>query len=434
MWGGTFCYPQSVPPPVKRLQPRSYHAFRCIGADCEDTCCIGWIVNIDKHTYEAYQRSDDPELGPRLHELVTINAAGVSDYNHARITLSGSGCPFLSEGLCAIQKKLGAEHLSIMCATYPRVMNVVDDVLERSLDLSCPEAARVVLLDPNPIEFDEDEGAPHDPRLGNLSVLRTVDENSAKPYHYFREIRSFVIWLLQYRGYPVWKRLVILGSFCDQLQETAATGGHSKIPEVLEGYRDAANRHLFDQALNNHLAQPAQQLELVLELIVGRIGSDFTSPRFLACYQEFMQGIEWTTESSMDDIGRNYASVFSNHYQPFMSCHEYMLEHYLVSYVHRTLFPLGPQDSSQDLSAHHSAKSIRDQCLLMLVHYAIIQTVLIGQAGFHKAEFAAGHVIKVIQSFSKTFEHSLTFPPRTLQILAGKGVSTCATLAILLRN
>jgi lysine-N-methylase len=179
-----------VPTPVKRLQPRSYHAFRCIGAECEDTWCVGWIVNIDKLTFQAYQGCDDLELSPRLHELVTINAASNSDDSHARINLSGSGCPFLSEGLCGIQKKLGAEYLSIMCAKYPRVMNLVDDVLERSLDLSCPEAARLVLLDPNPLEFDEEEGPRHDQRLGHPPVLRTQTEDSGKPYQYFREIRG----------------------------------------------------------------------------------------------------------------------------------------------------------------------------------------------------------------------------------------------------
>ena len=418
----------------KWLQPRSYHAFRCIGADCEDTCCVGWLVNIDKHTYDAYQHCDDPELGPRLHELVTINPASNSDGDYARIDLSGPGCPFLAEGLCSIHNKLGEQYLSIMCATYPRVLNVVDDVLQRSLDLSCPEAARVVLLNPNPMEFDEAESGAHDPRLAHLSVLRTTDENSAKPYQYFGGIRGFVIWLLQYRAYPVWKRLMVLGSFCDQLHESATAGRHSEAPEAVEAYRDAVNRDLFDQALNTHCAQPAEQLEMVLELVVGRIGSDYTPPRFLACYQEFMQGIEWTAKSSMDDIGQSYASAFSQYYTPFMSQHEHMLEHFLVSYVHRTLFPLGPQESNRALSVHHVANTIRDQCLLMLVRYAIVQTMLIGLAGFHKAQFDAGHAIKVIQSSSKTFEHSLTFPARALQTLADKGVKTCASLAILLRN
>ena len=82
-------------------------------------------------------------------------------------------------------------------------------------------------------------------------------------------------------------------------------------------------------------------MELVLELIVGRISSDFTAPPLLACYQKFMQSMEWTVESSMDDIGRRYLAAHSQYYEPFLSQHQYILEHYLVSYVHRTLFPLG---------------------------------------------------------------------------------------------
>jgi lysine-N-methylase len=423
-----------VPKPSKRLQPQSYHAFRCIGADCEDTCCVGWIVNVDKSTYEAYQRCDDPELGPRLHQLVTINTPSVSDDNYARINLDGPGCPFLSEGLCGIQKKLGEEFLPIMCSAYPRVMNMVDDVLQRSLDLSCPEAARIILLDPNPMEFDEDEGPPHDPRLANLSVLRTQNGKSNKPYQHFREIREFVIRLLQYRAFPLWKRLMILGSVCDQLQEMAGKGRQEQTPEFLEACRDAIERDLLGKAMNAHRPQPAAQLELVLELIVGRIGSDFTTPRLLGCYQKFMQSMDWTVESSMNDIGRRYAAGHSQYYAPFLERHQHMLEHYLVSYVHRTLFPLGPQESSRGLAVHHIAHSISEQCLLLLAHYAIIQTLLVGMAAFHQAEFGTGEAILVIQSFTKAFEHSPSFPERALKILAEKGVKSCAALAILIRN
>lgn len=419
---------------MKRLQPQSYHAFRCIGADCEDTCCVGWIVNVDKPTYEAYQRCDDPDLGPRFHDLVTINTDSANQDSYARIKLDGPSCPFLSEGLCAIQKKLGAEYLSIMCAAYPRVMNVVDDVLQRSLDLSCPEAARLVLLDPNPMQFDEDEGHPHDPRLGHLSLLQTSNGKSDKPYQHFREIRGFVIWLLQYRAYPLWKRLAILGSLCDQLQEMAGKDGQEQTSEVLDAYRDAVHRDLFGESLNTHGPQPAVQLELVLELIVGRISSDFTGPRLLACYQEFMQGMEWTAESSMDDIGRHYTATYSQYYEPFMSQHSHMLEHYLVNYVHRTLFPLGPQASKRDLSVHPIAHSVGDQCLVMMVHYAIIQALLIGMAASNKEQFGTAHAIKVIQSFTKAFEHSPSFPERALKILAEKRMKSCAGLAILIRN
>jgi lysine-N-methylase len=421
---------------VKRLQPRSYHAFRCIGADCEDTCCIGWAVNVDQQTYEAYQRCEDPELGPSLHGLVVINTENAGKDNYAKITLSGPNCPFLEEGLCSIQKKLGEDYLSIMCASYPRVMNVVDDVLQRSLDFSCPEAARVVLLDPNPMEFDEDDGAQHDSRLGHLSVLSTADANSDKPYRYFREIRSLVIWLLQNRNHSLWERLAIVASLCDQLQAAASAGRRTETLEMLDACRDAVERGLFDEALNSHRARHSQaaQLGVVLELIVDRIGSDFTAPRFFECYREFMAGVDWTTESSMTDLGRRYAAVHAEFYAPLMSRHAHILEHYLVSYVHRTLFPLGPQESTRNLGVSHIAASIRDQCLLMLAHYAIVQTVLIGVAGFHGAKFNLDHVIKVIQSSAKTFEHSLAFPQRALQILANKRITNCASLAALLLN
>jgi lysine-N-methylase len=364
---------------------------------------------------------------------VTINT-NPSDDNYARIALDGPACPFFSEGLCAIQKKLGEEYLSSMCSAYPRVMNIVDDVLQRSLDLSCPEAARIVLLDPKPMQFDEEVGPPHDSRLANLSVLHTTNGTSDKPYEHFRAIRGFVIWLLQYRAFPLWKRMVILGSLCDQLQAITAEARNSQVLEVLDAYRDAVDRDLGGQELNNHIPQPAAQLELVLELIVGRISSDFTAPRLLECYRKFMQAMDWTVESSMSDIGRRYAAAHAQYYAPFLSRHEHMLEHYLVSYVHRTLFPLGPQESTRGLAIHHIAHSISEQCLVLTAHYAIIQTLLVGMAAFHKAEFGTGHAIQLIQSFTKAFEHSPSFPERALKILADKGMKSCAALANLVRN
>ena len=51
----------------------------------------------------------------------------------------------------------------------------------------------------------------------------------------------------------------------------AAAREHSGI---LEAYREGVERDLSGQALDDRRSQPAAQLELVLELIVGRISSD----------------------------------------------------------------------------------------------------------------------------------------------------------------
>jgi lysine-N-methylase len=317
---------------------------------------------------------------------------------------------------------------------YPRVMNVVDDVLQRSLDLSCPEAARIVLLDPGPMQFDEAGGESRDPRLGNLSILSTSDEQSGKPYRYFREIRALVIWLLQYREYPLWNRLAILASLCDHLQQMTDNGQQAQIVEALHAYRDAVQRGLFDEALKSHRPRHAKQLELVVELIVGRISSDFTTPRLLACYQKFMDSMAWTADVSMPELGRRYAAAHDQYFAPFLNQHQHMLEHYLVNYVHRTLFPLPAQESSKGLSVHRVANTIRDQYLLMTAYFGVVQMLLIGMAAFHKEQFGTREAIQVIQSFTKAFEHSPSFGTRALEILREKGVTSCTMLAILLLN
>jgi len=386
---------------------------------------------VDKLTWEAWQSCEHAELGPRLRELVTIDPAGSGGDTFARIALTGADCPFLTGGLCEIHATLGEEHLSTVCASYPRVASIVDGVLQRSLALSCPEAARLMLLDPAPMEFDEEEGPQIQRRALRIARLTTAEDNGPKPYGYFHGIRAFVIWLLQYRACSVWKRLVILASFCDRLHALAPA--HSQTPRLIEEYRAIVAGNLFDSVLANLPPRPALQLELVLELIVQRIGSDIAPARFLESYREFMQGIEWTSQSSMDDIGARYANAFSSDYAPFMAGHEYMLEHLLVACVHRTLFPLGPQEQARESAENPPPESIRDQCLMLLVHYAIIQTVLIGVAAFHKEAFAAEHVVKVVQSSTKAFDHSQSFPAAALRLLAKKGVNNCAALALLLR-
>jgi lysine-N-methylase len=415
-------------------QPRHYEAFRCLGADCEDTCCNGWRVMVDRHTYELYQNCPDPELKPSLTSLITINTSSTDDDDYASITPTGTQCPFLAEGLCSIQQKLGEDYLSKLCATFPRVMNLVDGVIERALEESCPEAARLALLDPNPMEFDESQEEQGSGRLGNLSVLVTSgSQYPHKPYRHFHEIRKLVLTLLQNHSYPLSSRLIILGYFCDKLNERA---GHEpdETPDIVRGYADAIDRGLFNDLLRHSTAQPATQLEIVVELIVHRITSDFTPRRFLECYEEFMRGIEWGPESTMAEIGLRYADAYGQYYAPFMEQHEYIMERYLVNYVYKTLFPLGPQESTHKLSLFRKNSSISAQYILMVLHYAALKAVLIGMAGYHKSAFDTNHVIKLIQSYAKSFEHSTAYPPRAVEILAEKGLKNAASMAVLIKN
>ena len=36
--------------------------FSCLGSTCEDTCCSGWTIDIDKKTYEFYENNPEVDI------------------------------------------------------------------------------------------------------------------------------------------------------------------------------------------------------------------------------------------------------------------------------------------------------------------------------------------------------------------------------------
>lgn len=202
------------------LVPRYMHQYSCIGSACEDTCCIGWRVSLDDVTYKKYRRSKHPDLEYLFSKKVTRNRSAPSKLNYAKIkTNKDSICPFLTaEKLCNIQLHLGEDYLSNTCALYPRAINKVNGVLEISATVSCPEAARLALFNPEPMEFDQQL------EVQNRFFLNTeIDTNklviSNRLQRYFWELRVFTIQTLQNRHYKLWERLIILGLFYQRLEE-----------------------------------------------------------------------------------------------------------------------------------------------------------------------------------------------------------------------
>jgi lysine-N-methylase len=419
---------------TRSREPQPFAAFRCLGADCEDTCCDGWAVTIDQPTYEKYQRCSDPAWRASLLNLITITPQPTT-HDYARIQLASTTCPFLSEGLCSIHKNLGEEYLSVTCASFPRVWNAVDDVLEKSLDLGCPEAARQALCDPAPMTFLDGRVNSQDFSTARISAIDSAaGPNHGKPYQHFAAVRRFVLWLLQNRAFPVWKRLLLLGFFCDKVEELSSAGAEAQLPELVQSYQDAISGGLFEDLLTQLHARPVLRLETVLELIVARITSDFTNRRFLACYKEFMEGIRWGSDSTMEEIGARYQEAYSQYAAPFWNTHEHMLEQYLVNCACRSLFPFGPQESTYKLRDQNIERSIHNTFMLLAVHFSIIDTLLGGMAGFHQEAFGVPHVIQVVYTFTRTFEHSLTFPEHVIQMLNEKGLNNPQGVAMLVKN
>jgi lysine-N-methylase len=389
----------------EKFRPRYGKSFRCIGSACEDTCCHGWSIPVDKATYEKYQGFPEGDLSTRTAQYVSINKGNPSDSLYAQINLTATkDCPFLTdERLCDIQSRHGAEYLSATCSIYPRVLNQAEGEIEVSLYLSCPEAARMVLLNPQFAEIDSEDNPYF--RTDQFSRLAGNGDGSIhKPYGYFYEVRDCIVTLLRDRNRPLWQRIFLLGTLCQRLDGFKTVAQDQEVPQVLADYRNIVSTGALRNEMDSIPAQPATQLDTVLRLADMRMREGAAGERFRDCFQDFVKGVGYAPNLTAADYAPHYLEAEARYSGPFFAAHPFILENYLLNYVFRTLFPFG-----REASAHHTPQSIFDEFVLMATQYAVIRGLLIGMAGHYRERFGAEHVIKLVQSFSKAVEHSPSY-------------------------
>jgi len=223
------------------IAPKYMEQFQCIGSACEDTCCAGWKVIVDKETFKEYKNTSHPELKPLLKENVKRNRTGETDASYAKIKMDSSGnCTLLDDDhLCRIQKELGPEFLSNTCAVYPRNLNMVENVIEKSATLSCPEVARLVLLNKEGIEFIQDV-EPSDSKgfVKKNSISKQQQE-------IFWDLRIFTITTLQNRNISIEDRLIILGLFLRKYEALVSDGKSDKTKAIIEEFNKGIDNGIY---------------------------------------------------------------------------------------------------------------------------------------------------------------------------------------------
>ena len=118
--------------------PAYYDQFRCIAAACPDSCCKEWDVLIDAQSAEAYRQMPG-ELGDSLRAHIKQSDG------EWFFEITKGRCPmWRDDGLCRIQAACGHDALCQTCRQFPRLTHDYGDFMELGLELSCPEAARII--------------------------------------------------------------------------------------------------------------------------------------------------------------------------------------------------------------------------------------------------------------------------------------------------
>ena len=139
------------------ITPNYVNKFKCLGSECIDTCCQGWMISIDKKTHNKYQGIEIDGVN-KINKFLKIWDKP-TERHYSAIKMDKSGyCPFLGKDkLCGLQKKYGESYLSETCNRFPR--REIDFASNKftTLKLACPEAARLCLSFKDSMNIVEDK-------------------------------------------------------------------------------------------------------------------------------------------------------------------------------------------------------------------------------------------------------------------------------------
>ena len=245
---------------MKLIKSPLYDQFRCLAGACPDSCCQEWEVLVDDASAARYLALPGP-LGDAIREKLK------QEDDQYYLTITDRRCPmWRTDGLCEIQAQLGHDGLCKTCRDFPRLRHDYGDFVELGLELSCPEAARMILTTPHAAPIVTEEPGGEEPEYDKdtmAALLRT---------------RPIALEILDGRPIPEALALLLLYSY--------------SVQEELDGGEAAFFDPQADLELAHRAAKP-QDPALLREFYLGL---DIRTPRWDALLRNAAPSPQWPEE------------------------------------------------------------------------------------------------------------------------------------------
>lgn len=400
------------------LLPRYISRFRCIGPDCEDTCCSGWQVAIDKKTFNAYRQVRQPALRALFDLHIKRQRSQASDANYARIELDAAtrACPMMAERLCTVQATLDESYLSDTCFSYPRLSRNFGGQYEQALTLSCPEAARQALLAADAFDFIE---APVTVRSNTVS---DVGSRHGMPLELMNEVRIFCLKLVRTETLALWQKLAVLGVFCESLTATLGKQGQLAVLPLLDSFTMLVEQGLVLDALADMQPNHASQAR-VFATIWQRRTSTTASPLQNQVFASIADGLGAHadgTEVTPDELIACYSRGVAR-LPAALEAAPYLLEHYVLNEMFCDLFPF-------------QGATPYDHYLQLVSRFGLLRLMLAARCNTDGALPGAALLVQTAQVYCRRFQHDATFAAQVNLALKKTGWATLEKVFGFLRS
>ena len=142
-------------------------------------------------------------------------------------------CAFLKEdNLCEMYQQLGEESLCFTCTNYPRHIEEFEDLREITLAISCPEVARIILEQKEPVEFVEEE-------IGMEGEdYEEFEDFDPFFFSYLEDARKIMLSILQNRSLSMAVRAALVQKMAEEMQEIIEERDLFDLADVFEKYEE----------------------------------------------------------------------------------------------------------------------------------------------------------------------------------------------------
>ena len=401
---------------LSALMPRYAESFRCIGSSCESSCCVGWPVHIDKKTYKAYRNQAHPALRSIFAKIERVaDERHPDDYAMLKLRGPQGACPAHQDGMCLVQAALGESYLSDTCQSYPRISRQVNGQMEQSMSLSCPEAARLALLDGTAFDFVE---APVSVREGTVHATNAGVNITPE---LMNEVRIFCLNLVRTRELAMWQRLALLGMFCETLERHQS----GQVSPGIETIIDDFTRMIGSGELVSALAQiqPNHEAQaMVFATLWGAKGFSVSSPFHQTLMQRIALGLGAEVNGQTSAVA--LVGAYRNGLERLDSALEsapWLLEHYLLNEMFSQLFPLTGSNAYQVY-------------LQLVARFGLLRLLLAAQCNADIELPSLSMLASTVALQCRWFQHDAAYTKQVNQSLLESGWADLHKVCTLLRT
>lgn len=237
--------------------------FMCIADKCSYSCCKNWTILFKEEHRKKF-------LAAGIYDIDSNSVKKSDDLYSIRLTVDGS-CPYLDKkGLCGMILRTGSDDILCgTCETFPRIIQIRNNVMEYTLSNACPAVLQLLENTPCPMAFE-------------LEDVNELSNNAEEVDDSLLSCREMMIDLMQISDFPIWVRLYLLYSFASKIRINK-----SDINNIIKQYNSV-----------DHLIEIYNQISTI----------DVNMPTKLQLLANYLSIIE--IKDTMDNYEKHYIELY----------------------------------------------------------------------------------------------------------------------------